>query len=506
MTASASSSRPRQVAFGAGVAVQELGHGACIRLDRTGPDQYMVTNLLSLERKPLPLGEWELVHDELTDTCAVVNNAQDDQILEVSALMNKAVFKDPSSGELFIVTGQGQGAVAHFSLEDTLCRFRTTTLFLEMRPTNAKCDLECFVFRRPRDLQSRAFISLASFYKVCNLVCYSRQPSKWVFVGLPTWSKALQKAFGDHSFFIESTHISPKSNKKTVSRFSSRCAPTTCVGTCAALFLLFRWGTQTPRHGGFPEEGSRLAALATARTLTSGSCALGDWSLLVRLDAGWLCQWPRPEPWRRDLATVTLLVTGDGFVDLSPLQELAETPQAGQTGRLWWAILAPSVRQGDSCDAPLATVLQVACAHMKQATALVAQLVLGVATQLELVMGASCKQRGSKLGLLQCKPHDFTDDRVTRDIVDRRLLQYVKAGQKVAKNCRQFHLLTDKAWIGGLPMQMTVQTIPSGHAILCCPAVWVGPFLRLRGRAEEGPRTPSFCRESLVYKFPHTRP
>lgn len=198
---------------------------------------------------------------------------------------------------------------------------------------------------------------------------------------------------------------------------------------------------------------------------------------------------------------MTLLVTGDGFVDLSPLQELAETPQAGQTGRLWWAILAPSVRQGDSCDAPLATVLQVACAHMKQATALVAQLVLGVATQLELVMGASCKQRGSKLGLLQCKPHDFTDDRVTRDIVDRRLLQYVKAGQKVAKNCRQFHLLTDKAWIGGLPMQMTVQTIPSGMRYCVAQRSGWGHFCACGGAPRRAPGPLHFAGNLWCKKF-----
>lgn len=156
-------------------------------------------------------------------------------------------------------------------------------------------------------------------------------------------------------------------------------------------------------------------------------------------------------------------------MDLGELLAAAERDGPRSVAGKWAAALAHDI-------APEARLVSLAVITFqlqdKVLMALAPQIVFGIAQQLEVVVGDSYRS-GAQRTFITCKLQDVGDDAPSRVILEKRLLQYVLAARRVvARNSgRQFHMLTDKAWIGGLPLQMTVQTLPSGHAILCCPAV-----------------------------------
>ena len=457
-------------------------HHGMLYLDRVDAGQVVCTNVWTHERVRLPPGDWEIVHDADSGMYAFVGGQSGEDVLDPDAFpWTKVVFERADTGDLYVhCPGRGKYRGPQ-SMEELATRFSTAAVTLEIPPTNAKIEMDCYVFHRPRDLQSRCFWSMASVYTACNLTTYNKTPSKWVWTGQLAWHTNLCHAFGPQQCIVQSTHTPDGCDKEQKDSFASRCLPSTSVSTCGFLWLLLRWGTLKPRRGGFQDPSNRQSALSILRSLMDSAGALGPWQLLLHCNPSWQCHWPRPPAVLPGFVIVTMEVSAEGFVDVSPFAERSRAEPPLSAVSLWWSEIERAIEARDLKQIPLCLFVEVAFAKHLTTGPMSAQVVLQAASRLEYVMGQSKQMLGKQYGRLSAKVDDFEDDMPTRCIVDRRLLQYVLAGQFLAKGNHEFHMMTDKAWIGGMPLQVTVQTLPSGHAILCCPAVPRHRTIRTQG-------------------------
>ena len=173
-----------------------------------------------------------------------------------------------------------------------------------------------------------------------------------------------------------------------------------------------------------------------------------------------------PEPLRAKLGVT------DACADLTKLAQATTMGHVQSPLALEWCRRVEEALGSVAFESvPLHMLLGILATHATT-TSFLSQMLVEVALRVEMVCAVSAKAKARALGGLICKLQEIEDgETVSREVMDRRLLQYVLAGQQVQEKHTSFSYATDKAWVGGLPLQATVATVSSGYAILACPAV-----------------------------------
>ena len=452
------------------VVAHALGQKGCIFLDQIGVDTYVCTNIVTHERRQLPPGQWEAIYDPSLDCYVFAGGEDGNEAIDVEEFMTQTPLKHPDSDEIYIASEGANGQQVK-SLQELRSRFRTLDVELSIMPTNAQLKWSVFVFHRPRPLASRAFWSLISAYKALGLTTYTGQPTMWVYRCQMSWAKTFAQAFGEDQLIVSSTHLTNDCKREKTSIFDDRCLPATSVSTVGLLWLLYRWSALTPRQGGMTVGARKDAAEAVARSLIS-SCTdkSTGFDVQVRCSAtSWKCPWPRPYDLASELDRLTFTVSVDGFVDLSPLRDAANGIGGYSVVSVWWGVISSGIGSTSIVKVPLHSLLMVLITS-EFTQPMAAQFIHGCAAELERSMGLAAS-RDSPVGRIQCSWQDIGNENPSEHVVGKRLVQHVLAARRLSNGHHQFSMMTDKAWIGGLPLQVTVQTLTTGYAIVCGPAV-----------------------------------
>jgi hypothetical protein len=233
------------------------------------------------------------------------------------------------------------------------------------------------------------------------------------------------------------------------------------------MMLTLRWAYYAFAKGGLKEAGPRAASRSFLR-----SCL--QWLLQHRVEFyisieivdKWACRWPRPAStpdgekhvriaceWCAQLVrALRCRATSRRLEGIEGLEEgiaqgaqhgFALLERAGLCGGLRWCV----GRSGFGGPG-----------------------VVGDFPRVREVLG-QCGEKAVSVGNFTFKWIDWEDSKNICDLADKMLVQYCASGKELASVHHEVGLPTDKGTISGLPLQITLLVLPTGHASVCCPQV-----------------------------------
>jgi hypothetical protein len=191
-----------------------------------------------------------------------------------------------------------------------------------------------------------------------------------------------------------------------------------------------------------------------------------SFSITVEVCGSWVCRWPRP-PVSAEAEAVVEVKCDAGMVDLQPLVELGRScgcPIAKKWVRELTARLDTTVPR--FCVLELMAVAAASC----QLQPFFAQLGWTISVELERALGGAGK-KGLRCGGMAFKWMEWSQACNDPHMTDRALVQYMGAAQELAQSHHVFGLATDKGTVGAMPLQLSLVTLPTKHALLRCPQV-----------------------------------
>lgn len=237
-----------------------------VALDHIGEATFCLTNLITAERRQLPMGEWELMFDPGSGEGVVFNTEGGGSELLVGELFKKVVF-DGSGGDLYVLDEQKAGRFP-CSLTRARAKHRGASVTLQLGATSAEASVKAWAFIWPKSGNPRLCWGIFALCGVLKMTSHHKQPSKWFFNQLPTWESAIATTFADQQF-VYSCHGLNAHRKAINMDWHMRCLPTPAVSTAGFIYLLVRWAFSTKRHGGLSTPSQRQGSVAILEALVA---------------------------------------------------------------------------------------------------------------------------------------------------------------------------------------------------------------------------------------------
>ena len=153
--------------------------------------------------------------------------------------------------------------------------------------------------------------------------------------------------------------------------------------------------------------------------------------------------------------------------DLLDVGQQQQHIKASEVGK-WFRQLASSVVFLDGC-AKLEDLILV-CAKHKVLSPFLGQLAWGASLRIERNI-AACSLRKTTLGNVVFEWVEWHEALMDAQRRGKHLVVYVSNGRTAMSQSVVIGLCTDKASVGGLPLQNTVFLTPENVAVLACPTV-----------------------------------
>ena len=199
--------------------------------------------------------------------------------------------------------------------------------------------------------------------------------------------------------------------------------PTMAITSLGLLMLLGRWAFASDQAGGFKSESSRQAATDVLKSLVHTACMrAGSGEFDIMVDRDWQCLWPRPSLGATGFR-LQLMVTNDGFLDLSNFYNFADGLDKSALARKWHlAFFGLGSRGADNLRMPVMEVLS-SCVKVTILEPFVAQFFWFLARQLEGII-REVQEKGSEIQGLKLVIKDGSISVLDKDL-DEKLFAYV---------------------------------------------------------------------------------
>ena len=435
-------------------------------LDEVGYNKFVLTDTVTMESAQLDPGFWELAFDDegveavLTYIDPLFLDGEP-HVVDVEDVMTKEVYVHPGNERYIHIRGKEP-----YSLDLSLCRFTLGSVKLRMGCSNAHVNLKCSIFREPRHVGLRVFFSVHDFYTALGMTSYQGQPSFWANKRRPAWISWLESSFPG-PMFIYSTRVNADNKKWKDVPWHCRCVSSMSASTVTALMLLGRFAYTGAERGGMKSEGSSKTSAMMLRSLLA-CCYTEEPAMAIRvfLKVDWACLAPRPANatgFRGPSAVITM--DGEGVLDFMDMWKVVQGDRASSISMQWLAILFPHGIQ----DAKLHidTALQ-RCFVAKKALSIASQICYAVACALERFWLDTSRKK-SVWAEFEYEKFEAAIQNQTH--LQRLLAQHVHKGRQVAQNETTMALLTDKASVKLLGLQVSNFVFASNVNILATPMV-----------------------------------
>lgn len=447
-------------------------------LDKTGPLQFVVTNVFTQERARLPPGEWSIEYDEDRLSAALIAEPTDEhpdgQVVLVDDLLKKGVFQH-DSGELFV---QAEGSAAK-SLDSLRTRHSMAEVRVVAGASSAAFSLKAAVFHMPRAAKQSLFWEMSQFFGVFCMTSHKGQRSVWVAKCKPRWERFLSVA--GLCIAVQSSHGNAKNKAEEHDsvRWPDRCLQNYSLATVSLLLVLLRWAYASREVGGLEDKRSKKAAVECFEAFLAPIVQSTEVTeVRVLLVASWSCSWPRPEPFC-ERSFVIKVGPGD-LIDLAGLHFEAVGDSHSRLARAWWNDIKRKLhdRAPISCSL-LGFLSQVGGSSV--VAPLLSQLVWHLSLVLERHFGShvSGKSGGQAVEAVTMRWKDRAE--VFQENLDSYLAQYTIASVETCAGFECLTVATDKASVNGLSLQSSLVVPGSGVGIVCIPQVVFCVAVRQRG-------------------------
>ena len=439
-------------------------------VDCVADGEWVATNVITYEKVALKAMHCET--NENGDTGELVILMLDEHgghtLVHPETLFARQLFRLEDGRERYV---QELGKTPKmWSLDEARTQHRAATLSVWPTASTAKYDVEVYMFRRPRVPNVRVYWSLTCIYKAMGMTCYQKVPSKWIWSCTPKWLEMQLMYFGTPQLCY-STYLSESTSRRQGEIQSDRCLANTSISTLGLVALLTTWAFARRGRGAAMDPDVRThARQLLERVIGAAFCRGQPRKVTLHLEEGWLPPWPRPIA--MGAQTLDLVVGVNGFVDFSPLVELATVGSKATTASKWWRQLQ------SACDCQNVVSLGGALAALagaKQCRAFVAQLLAVICTEAERTFTVVSQPRDAATTVtmpgLSWKWSGLADQVEDHRTRDRRLLEYVTACRRATKDVQHLTLCTDKGISGALPLQMTMFVMQENLAMVGCPQV-----------------------------------
>ena len=312
-------------------------------------DRYVLGSTLSLERRPLPQGTFDLIFEEGHGFVYRLEDP-DGEIAPVSDMLRLRVvaIRDTGSDDILdYEVGEGVASEKVSQLRRVRVMRSASISVVESVPDRSVA-VGMAVFTRPRG-GCRCFFSFQDVHSFFGFTQYSD-------VGSAASAKWINHMYGSFEASLRTRWLLPEQEHMQKSReyrrggsevdssTSARTLPWHGGSTHALLALLFQWCYLPVKDGGFVQPADVRKAEVCLLSLVSGAHSFG---IVMPEAVQWDLVWPR---FVHSEFCIVLEVS-DGEVDLSSLQ------QAAQAGHLccqkWIKVLQPT----DAVRTPLIALL-----------------------------------------------------------------------------------------------------------------------------------------------------
>ena len=327
-------------------------------------------------------GKWEVVFGPDSQQACICKQDDAQTLQLASELFEWDLYKHDTTGERFMEGhAGGKHAGKQTSLDQQLCMHMEADIIVTVM-SSVETVLPVSVFQRPRDYKSRVFWSMPHVYEFMGLQCYGGQSSKWVQRGKRPWQTSLNAALGDGDAFIHSVHGNVGESVVECPVYT-RCLKTQCIATAGLMWLACVWSCATQQNGGLRD----VQAKRSIMVLLNAMLAVAGRKCTVQLvvDSTWQSLWPRPPAGFATGSVAVPVPCSDGVLDFSELKHKALHCH-NVTAKTWLHYIVKSGMKPNESTVELALFLQKAVSNPKLQP-LVAQLVLAMATNLEVVLG-----------------------------------------------------------------------------------------------------------------------
>ena len=441
----------------------KVSHRGKVFLDTMPDGSQIVTHATVLPQHPVPPSSspYELVIDEEDGFGALVS--EDGYLMLEEWLPNQLLI-----GANGIHYMQYEHAADSFSLSNVTQRHQDYIIKdLTMPFEGAPYTLRVFKTQLPR---SGSIIqwSLFDVFKLLGLTCCQGVPSKWVYNSQAAW----RKSFGEYgitgALTKSSQGIKPEEAFKSLDQF----LPSPAIGTFPLTVLAYMWAHASPHQGGLRDGDAQVKSLTLLRSLVAAS--VGEpYTFIVKMSANWEFKWPRPDTC--GAKSLEFQVGSDGFIDLTPLQKLADSSEDASEeyafAQQWWQSIFSVL--GRSCKLPLATLL---CGdHLGKHVAntpIWLQLLSQVCARSEdtFVNTESIEFEADSPPPFRMEDADADADWSLREI-DKQCVRHVVASTIASRGQRNFGMAFDKANTRGFDVQNGFVTYPNNVAFEFVPQV-----------------------------------
>ena len=425
------------------------------------PDAQVLTHTLTLGRRNLPPGAWVLDYDNDGFACCAKEDS--DEVLFAEEYLRRQLWLKGDRELLVREPSLGAGMPPNqWSLTEARQKHHATTVTLVVGGNRQPVVFEMTALPWPR-CHAHFFWGLASLYTSLGLTTFKGEWSKWAFNSAPRWDRYLQTVMlPEHC-----VHSSVDARAASLADCWGTCATLATSGglsSHALVAMSLRWWAGPAKQGRMSTASGQQAASNLLDALLLGMSALAAWNLEVKFDSQWSHRWPRPElPCPH---TIELQVTAEATVDLRPWARMAEQGDCAVAKHAWDAV-RPQL--GSWREVSLKTLMQV-CQQRPALQRILAQLLWRLGSRMDFVI-----MKGRKKG--ECSdiltvPMDTKEVELTScspATQDAYLVKYLYAAVNKSFNQRTFSLATDKATVGGLPIQNTILVYPDNVAVVCPP-------------------------------------
>lgn len=267
-------------------------------IDRVGPANSVLTDVLTLEQVDLGEGEWCVDISEDGMDAVVSREGRDEdsegEVQDLDAVLKRSCVRVSNEEEHWVVNATADGDVTQeWSIEHEDTKHLMATLKFNRKGCHAHGDIDAAFMLRSRSGGVRVYWSIVDMYDVLSVQAYTSS-GRWC------WDKAhnvMMPMFKKHlgeGHLIFSKHGNGTKRRKEMS-WRDRCLTFTAASTAGMLMFLAKWAYSTDNSKVCLKlHDDKMSAESCVSSCIQTAAQQFGASMTIVLDEDFQHPWPRP--------------------------------------------------------------------------------------------------------------------------------------------------------------------------------------------------------------------
>lgn len=244
-------------------------------------DCAFVIHSLTLEKSPLPPGQWSLQWDEEGFAALIDESGNDREPLLAEDILRRRLFRT-LDGELVVSElSQGEHSRRQWSLSTRLQESESIQVSFPVGPLREDIHIQAVYLRWPRSGMHHWW-SMKCVYGLLKLTCFKGVASKWVYESAKGWKGWFAQLLGSEAMHFMPSRLSAMGGSTSECLVPMPCLDWPAASTLGLILLLCRWSGCAPRSGGLRDREAAFAARALLEGLVAACCSVKPFFIDIR--------------------------------------------------------------------------------------------------------------------------------------------------------------------------------------------------------------------------------